>query len=261
MDRKGRVTVVDGVAMTCQEFLARHSEYMDGELDPREASHCEAHVASCPSCARYDRVVRSGLRLLHRLPEVEPSSDFFPRLQHRIFHLEEERRSEARTAGVGALASLAVAGALAVLAWSPLLRLGLGEQQAAIADQAVAEAAAPETDLVTPASGSIQSVGRQAPSIAGGGSVQLAAEAKDLPRIEIRSSAWGVGEDFGPSDPALSAWWWNGMATSQTVSNFRTVRRVDFRTPGPYSPLIVDAPSFRRTTILTRPADTRTGRD
>src|SRR5690606_41508985 len=111
--------------MTCQEFLARHSEYMDGVLDPREHDRVEAHRASCPKCARYDRVVRSGVRMLRGLPEVEPSSDFFPRLQHRIYNLDERLRSGHRGTSAGAVASLAVAASLALLAWSPLLRSGL----------------------------------------------------------------------------------------------------------------------------------------
>lgn len=109
--------------MTCQDFLARHSEYMDDLLSPAEAERCAAHISSCVACARYDRVVRQGVRLLRSAPEIEPSSDFFPRLQHRLYNLEDELRAGSRGPGSSAIVSLALAGVLALLAWSPLMRL------------------------------------------------------------------------------------------------------------------------------------------
>src|SRR5690606_18291876 len=67
-----------GAPMTCQEFLARYSEYLDERLEPLESALWRAHMNRCPSCARYDRVLRRGLALVRDLPEVEPSSDFGP---------------------------------------------------------------------------------------------------------------------------------------------------------------------------------------
>jgi hypothetical protein len=61
--------------------------------------------------------------LLRASPEIEPSTDFFPRLQHRLYNVEEELRSGARGPGSNAIVSLALAGVLALLAWSPLMRL------------------------------------------------------------------------------------------------------------------------------------------
>lgn len=109
--------------MTCQEFLVRHAEFMDELLPPLEVARWEAHLSACASCARYDRVVRQGIRILRASPQVEPSSDFFPRLQHRLYNLEDEMRAGSRGPGAGAMASLAIAGVLALLAWSPLLRI------------------------------------------------------------------------------------------------------------------------------------------
>lgn len=107
--------------MTCQEFLARHAEYMDELIPAAERALWEAHISTCSSCARYDRVIRQGTQLLRESPRIEPSSDFFPRLQHRLYTIEYEMRSSSR--GPGAMTSLAIAGVLALLAWSPLLRL------------------------------------------------------------------------------------------------------------------------------------------
>jgi anti-sigma factor RsiW len=105
--------------VVCDEFLARHSDYLDGLLSPVAAARLSAHATACDSCARYDRIVRKGIDLVRELPDVEPSEDFEMRLQHRIFHLEDARVLEPRASG--AAAALGVAAAIALLAWSPLL--------------------------------------------------------------------------------------------------------------------------------------------
>src|SRR5690606_31491993 len=51
-------------------------------------------------------------------PDVQPSEDFELRLQHRIFHMEDARAFQPRT---GAATALAVAAAIALLAWSPVM--------------------------------------------------------------------------------------------------------------------------------------------
>ncbi|HEX6939737.1 MAG TPA: zf-HC2 domain-containing protein [Longimicrobiales bacterium] len=250
---------MDRSPLTCQEFLARHSDYLDGELDVRESVRMEAHRASCPKCARYDRTVRHGVRLLRALPEVEPSQDFLPRLQHRIYTLEEESRSGKRATGVGALASLAVAGTIALLAWSPVLRLGLG---AGGAGAAAGRGPVAEAPTAPGGPGGRPSPARPEPSPRGGVAVQLAAEAEDLPRIDPRSVPWGTGSIFDVPDAGAESWWWVGAAAgSGTPVARRPLRMVDFRAPGPYSPLIVEAPTFRRATVPSQPGDTRPGRD
>ena len=103
----------------CDEFLARHSEYLDGLLEPLAKARLSAHAAACGSCARYDRIVRKGIDLVRDLPDVEPSEEFEMRLQHRIFHMEDARALQPRAAG--AAAALGVAAAIALLAWSPVL--------------------------------------------------------------------------------------------------------------------------------------------
>lgn len=107
----------------CARFLDDYSDFRDGFLAPGEIRAFEAHLAACPSCARYDRVVDRGARLFADLPEIEPSDDFAARLQHRIFHVEEEMRAPGRSAsGVPATAVLSIAAALALAAWLPVLR-------------------------------------------------------------------------------------------------------------------------------------------
>lgn len=249
--------------MNCQEFLARHSEYLDGELDAPEVSLFEAHIANCPSCSRYDRVVRGGLQLVRQLPEIEPSSDFFPRLQHRIYHVEEASRAASRPSSVGAILSLAVAGALAVLAWGPFLRLEFGGAGAdgpvaGTLTEAAGEGHGSGTATSTPSTAPVPSI---AP-IGQGGSVHLAAEAEGLPRIDPNSVVWPAEGAFGLRARYVPGAWWPGMTTSAPgVSVFRPMRTVDFQTAVPYSPLVDEAPLYRRPMLLMRPDTGWLGRE
>lgn len=108
--------------MSCQEFLNRYSEYVDGLLPPREAARLHAHLIECCRCARYDQVMQRGLELARALPPVEPSSDFQLRLQHRLLHARDDLAADGTRGGSGAAVSLALAVLLALAAWGPLLR-------------------------------------------------------------------------------------------------------------------------------------------
>jgi|GEM_PF-446370 len=181
--------------MTCQEFLARHAEYMDELLPASEVARWEAHISACASCARYDRVVRRGVELLRAAPQIEPSSDFFPRLQHRIYNLEDEMRGGHRGPGAGAMASLAIAGVLAFLAWSPLLRL----------DQMFAPAAAVDTGVAATGVANAVTTAEPASFTAGEPAARIAVEPPSAPALgEGRSQSatgtqWRRIEFDGPS--------------------------------------------------------------
>ena len=83
--------------MNCTDFIERHTEWLDGELDPSSAHRIMAHAATCESCARYDRVVRRGTRLVRDLlPTVEVSAEFESRLRHRLYH-ERDAMARRRT--------------------------------------------------------------------------------------------------------------------------------------------------------------------
>jgi hypothetical protein len=102
----------------------------------------EAHLAGCPSCARYDRVVSEGVEELLGVGELEPSYDFLPRLQHRLYNMEEEaarwsRRDRSGTS-VGFVALLALL--IAAAAWLPLMR-----SQVAVVELPPVAATAPRT--------------------------------------------------------------------------------------------------------------------
>ncbi len=83
----------------------------------------EAHLVTCSSCARYDRVVSEGVRLYREFPQIQPSDDFLPRLQHRIFHVEEEMKGPGRIgSGASATMTMAIAAMIALAAWIPATR-------------------------------------------------------------------------------------------------------------------------------------------
>jgi hypothetical protein len=104
----------------CSRFLEGYSAYRDGELDDVVRAQFEAHRSECSSCARYDRVIRKGVELYLRCPEVTPSEDFLPRLQHRLYHIDEEMRAPARnSSGAQAAVTLALAASIAAIAWFP----------------------------------------------------------------------------------------------------------------------------------------------
>jgi anti-sigma factor RsiW len=107
--------------LSCSDCLARHSEYLDGVMDNVTTEEWRIHLAECAECARYDRVVRRGLKVLAAQAHIEPSSDFMAQLQRRL--AVEERRTALRPMTSLAGASLAVAAMLAFAAWIPVLIL------------------------------------------------------------------------------------------------------------------------------------------
>ena len=124
--------------LSCSECLARHSEYLDGVMDAATAEIWRAHIAGCTSCARYDRVLRRGLKTLITQPLVEPDPDFVTELNQRLAF--EDRRMAMRPITSMAGASVAVAAMLAFAAWLPFLLLTNSPDQQVIAAPATAVA-------------------------------------------------------------------------------------------------------------------------
>lgn len=107
----------------CNEFLARYSDFRDGELSWAEGEEMEAHADECPACAHYHRVVRQGTEVFRALPELTVSDDFADRLQWRLYQADDEMRRARRSAGpAAAVGTLAIAAAVAFAAWVPLMR-------------------------------------------------------------------------------------------------------------------------------------------
>lgn len=89
-------------------------------MEPQDAAAWQAHADGCASCGRYDSVLRRGLQLVRELPVVEPSACFYTRLRERLAEPDPEVFGRPRL--VGATLSLALAGMIALLAWSPPVR-------------------------------------------------------------------------------------------------------------------------------------------
>jgi hypothetical protein len=109
--------------MDCGTFLEGYSEYRDELLTLPERVAFQAHLRDCASCARYDRVVTGGVKVLRDLPELEVAPDFMDRLQHRLWHEQDDmaaararhaRRSSRRVAA-GAVAAAACIAAIGLV--------------------------------------------------------------------------------------------------------------------------------------------------
>lgn len=103
--------------MDCGTFLEGYSDFRDGLLTLPERVAFQAHLRDCASCARYDRVVDGGVKVLRDLPELEVAPDFMDRLQHRLWHEQDDmaaararraRRSSRRVAAAGAAAAATI---------------------------------------------------------------------------------------------------------------------------------------------------------
>jgi anti-sigma factor RsiW len=104
---------------TCQSLLAEYSALRDGDLPPERIAALEDHLAECPACAHYDRVLTHGTELLALVPEIAPSAEFSLRLRDRLDEVEAEmawdRRTRASLAGTVTVAAL-----VAAAVWGPL---------------------------------------------------------------------------------------------------------------------------------------------
>lgn len=59
----------------CREVRAQMSNYLDGELERREASGVKRHTLWCPNCRHMLRNLRRTIEGLGRLRDVPVSSD------------------------------------------------------------------------------------------------------------------------------------------------------------------------------------------
>jgi anti-sigma factor RsiW len=108
--------------MDCSELIARYTDYIDGTATSDEIRAMEAHLAVCASCQRYRSVLEHGSALLQTLPGVELREDFAQRLQHRLYHVQDEHTlSERVMSGAPALTVLGIAVLLTAVAWAPLM--------------------------------------------------------------------------------------------------------------------------------------------
>jgi hypothetical protein len=115
--------------MNCSEFLSQFSEFYDAPNGAPVRKEAEAHMAACGKCARYKEVVTRSVALLHAMPRAELAESFRPRLQHRLFHLDDGG-SVARPGKGSATPAVTVLGMailLTAVAWSPKIGGGVPE--------------------------------------------------------------------------------------------------------------------------------------
>ena len=109
----------------CRHFLDAYSDYRDHRLAPEARSRMTGHLEVCASCARYDRVIRRGVRVL-RAEQPDPAALPTRVAAVRRLALAEERRPQALGAagsGLTLAASLIVTVLLTAAAWFPFLSL------------------------------------------------------------------------------------------------------------------------------------------
>jgi hypothetical protein len=110
--------------MDCGTFLDGYSDFRDGLLTLPDRVAFAAHLRDCESCARYDRVVAGGVKVMRDLPELEVAPDFMDRLQHRLWHEQDDmaaaraRRARRSSRRVTA-AAMAAAASIAAVALVP----------------------------------------------------------------------------------------------------------------------------------------------
>lgn len=81
--------------MDCREFENKHVAYVDDLLSAREMDAMRRHIGTCSRCSRQDVRVRRSLMLVRSLPPIEPSPDFFNKLNARLAELGPEARVDA----------------------------------------------------------------------------------------------------------------------------------------------------------------------
>jgi hypothetical protein len=99
--------------MDCREFRDRHVDYTDGTCLEAERVAAQAHLGACPSCARFDLVIRRGLLVARNLPSVPATPRFQAALTLRI---ARERGAVRPAATAASWRRQAVTAAAAVLA-------------------------------------------------------------------------------------------------------------------------------------------------
>ena len=80
-------------------------------------------MAVCGKCARYLEVVSRSVALLHVMPRAELAESFRPRLQHRLFHLDDGGpvARPGRGSATPAVTVLGMAILLTAIAWLPTI--------------------------------------------------------------------------------------------------------------------------------------------
>ncbi|UCC83591.1 MAG: hypothetical protein JSW46_01260 [Gemmatimonadota bacterium] len=109
--------------MECEEFLTDYSDFLDRQFEEHSiVSYCD-HLLRCSNCAKYDRVMRCGLKLVRGLEPPEARPDLVPRVGEEVLS-SSLRRSQSAESSRTALVAAAAAVALCVVGSLAMLRSG-----------------------------------------------------------------------------------------------------------------------------------------
>lgn len=117
--------------LSCSEVLARHSEYIDGEMHAPDSERWRAHLAACSLCARYDRVLRKGVRLLHDEDDLQADPEF---IQHLRYRIADEHHRMSQPISMNASMAVTVAAVLALAVSLPMM-MSKSEATTAVASE------------------------------------------------------------------------------------------------------------------------------
>ena len=202
-------------------------------MSPEARAAMTSHMASCPSCQRYDRVVRKGVAVLRSAPEPKPRHRLgvvTVRRRARLAERRENRRLEAEARGsstiVGAVAFAAV---LACVAALPIaLRRRTGDGAAGSGERH--DGRSPATTV--PASGSrLSSPAPLQPSPASLGAPPSRPQSR-TPRLAVRSRSQrrrSSQDRRSCTAPTRTAPTWTPGSLTQASAASKTLRR---RSPG-----------------------------
>lgn len=73
--------------LTCEQQVARSSDYLDGQLPFVERLRMRQHLLFCPNCRRFIRQMRLAQQVIRQMPEPEPEH-----LEETVDRLLSERR-------------------------------------------------------------------------------------------------------------------------------------------------------------------------
>ncbi|PYP44031.1 MAG: hypothetical protein DMD50_15680 [Gemmatimonadetes bacterium] len=82
--RSAGISSAEGAATMNDQWTARLSEYLDGEVTPAEQTALEAHLASCDACRTTLEELRRVVTNARALDDRPPTADLWPSVAARI---------------------------------------------------------------------------------------------------------------------------------------------------------------------------------
>ncbi|MGD2175732.1 MAG: zf-HC2 domain-containing protein, partial [Candidatus Brocadiaceae bacterium] len=131
----------------CTQHRGRFSEYLDGELSPRERAALEAHLEQCDHCRAELDLWRRTVRAVADLPAVGAPEEFRARVLERVRGREARRgigRVFVRALPVAAMFLLVVGLTFMVRRDGDIARAPAPERLAMVREKAAADAAGVE---------------------------------------------------------------------------------------------------------------------